>query len=35
MTSLDLNVGVMEIIDAARESIRTGRAVTLTGNFSF
>ena len=29
MTSLDLNVGVMEIIDAARESIRTGRAVTL------
>lgn len=29
MTSLDLNVGVMEIIDAAKESIRTGRAVTL------
>jgi len=29
MTSLDLNVGVMEIIDAAKESIRTGRAVAL------
>lgn len=29
MTSLDLNAGVMEIVDAAKESIRTGRAVAL------
>jgi hypothetical protein len=27
--SPDLNVGVVEILDAARESIRTGRAVEL------
>jgi predicted dehydrogenase len=26
----DLNVGVVEILDAARESIRTGRAVKLS-----
>jgi len=29
MTSLDMNVQVMEIIDAAKESIRTGKAVRL------
>jgi predicted dehydrogenase len=29
IVALDINVGVMEILDAARESIRTGRAVTL------
>jgi predicted dehydrogenase len=29
MTSLDMNVQVMEIIDAAKESIRTGKAVHL------
>jgi predicted dehydrogenase len=27
--SASINVGVNEIIDAAKESIRTGRAVTL------
>jgi predicted dehydrogenase len=30
MTSLDMNVQVMEIIDAAKESIRTGKAVHLS-----
>jgi len=29
LTALDINVGVLEIIDAARESVRTGRAVKL------
>jgi len=29
ITALDLNVGVVEIIEAAKESIRTGRAVKL------
>jgi len=29
ITALDINVGVVEIIDAAKESIRTGRAVKL------
>jgi len=29
ITALDINVGVVEIIEAARESIRTGRAVKL------
>jgi predicted dehydrogenase len=29
ITALDINVGVMEIIDAAKKSIRTGRAVKL------
>jgi predicted dehydrogenase len=29
MTSLDMNVQVMEIIDAAKESIKTGKAVRL------
>lgn len=29
MTGLDLNLGVVEIIDAAKESARTGRAVRL------
>ncbi len=29
ITALEINVGVMEIIDAAKESIRTGRAVKL------
>jgi predicted dehydrogenase len=29
ITALDINVGVMEIIDAAKESVRTGRAVKL------
>ena len=30
MTALDINVGVTEIIDAAKESIKTGRAFTLS-----
>ena len=30
IVALDLNVGVIEILDAAKESIRTGRAVRLT-----
>jgi predicted dehydrogenase len=29
ITSLDINVGVVEIIEAAKESIRTGRAIKL------
>jgi predicted dehydrogenase len=29
ITSLDINIGVVEIIEAAKESIRTGRAVKL------
>lgn len=29
MTSVELNVGVVEIIEAAKESVRTGRAVAL------
>jgi len=29
IVGLDLNVGVMEIIDAAKESVRTGQVVTL------
>ncbi|HUB33963.1 MAG TPA: Gfo/Idh/MocA family oxidoreductase [Bryobacteraceae bacterium] len=29
ITALDINIGVVEIIDAAKESIRTGRAVKL------
>jgi hypothetical protein len=29
ITALDINAGVVEIIDAAKESIRTGRAVKL------
>jgi predicted dehydrogenase len=29
LTALDINVGVMEIIEAAKESIRTGRVVKL------
>ncbi len=29
ITALDINVGVVQIIDAAKESIRTGRAVKL------
>lgn len=29
LTSIDLNAGVVEILDAAKESIRTGRAVRL------
>ena len=29
LTGLDLNIGVVEILDAAKESIRTGRAVKL------
>ena len=32
LTSLDMNVQVMEIIDAAKESIRTGKAVALAPN---
>ena len=31
MTGLDINVGVIEIIEAAKESLRTGRAVELAG----
>ncbi|HEY2018878.1 MAG TPA: hypothetical protein VGH38_35480, partial [Bryobacteraceae bacterium] len=29
ITALDINVGVVEIIEAAKESIKTGRAVKL------
>ena len=29
LTALDINVGVVEIIEAAKESVRTGRAVKL------
>jgi hypothetical protein len=29
MTALDINIEVVEILDAAKESIRTGRAVRL------
>jgi hypothetical protein len=29
ITALDINVGVAEIIEAAKESIRTGRVVKL------
>jgi len=29
ITALDINVGVLEILDAAKESVRTGRAVKL------
>jgi hypothetical protein len=29
ITALDINVGVVEMIEAAKESIRTGRAVKL------
>jgi predicted dehydrogenase len=32
MTALDINVGVNEIIDAAKESVRTGKAVKLPKN---
>lgn len=31
MVGLDINIGVIEIIDAAKESIRTGKAVALPG----
>ena len=27
LTALDINVGVVEIIDAAKESVKTGRAI--------
>ena len=30
LTALDTNVIVMQILDAARESARTGKSVTLT-----
>jgi predicted dehydrogenase len=29
LTAVDINVDVIEIIDAAKESVRTGRAVEL------
>ena len=29
LTAIDINVDVIEIIDAAKESIRTGRAVAM------
>jgi hypothetical protein len=29
LTAMDINVEVIEIIDAAKESVRTGRAVAL------
>jgi hypothetical protein len=29
MTALDINVGVVEIIEAAKQSVKTGRAVPL------
>jgi predicted dehydrogenase len=29
ITALDINVGVVEIIEAAKESIRTGRSIKL------
>jgi len=29
ITALDINIGVIEIVEAAKESIRTGRAVKL------
>jgi predicted dehydrogenase len=29
LTALDINVGVVEIIEAARQSIKTGRAISL------
>ena len=29
LTALDINVGVVEIIEAAKESVKTGRAVPL------
>lgn len=29
ITALDINIGVVEIMEAAKESIRTGRAVKL------
>ena len=29
LTALDINVGVVEIIDAAKESVKTGRAIPL------
>ena len=29
LTALDINVGVLEIIDAAKESVKTGRAIPL------
>jgi predicted dehydrogenase len=29
ITALDINVGVVEIIEAAKESVKTGRAVKL------
>jgi hypothetical protein len=29
ITAVDINVGVVEIIEAAKESIRTGRTVKL------
>ena len=29
MTAIDINVGVVEIIEAAKESVRTGKAVRL------
>jgi hypothetical protein len=30
LTALDTNVVVMQILDAARESVRTGKTVRLT-----
>jgi predicted dehydrogenase len=29
ITALDINVGVVEIIEAAKQSVKTGRAVKL------
>lgn len=29
LTAIDINVDVIEIIDAAKESVKTGKAVTL------
>jgi predicted dehydrogenase len=29
LTALEINVGVVEIIDAAKESVKTGRAIEL------
>jgi scyllo-inositol 2-dehydrogenase (NADP+) len=29
LTALDINVGVVEIIEAAKQSVKTGRAVPL------
>jgi predicted dehydrogenase len=29
LTALDINVGVVEIIEAAKQSVKTGRAIPL------